>query len=64
MQIHSLPAGGAFGAAEIEVSAVTSVHKAALHSQMLLYRQDEMKMTKMMKMKFKNEDSRFPSDIQ
>ncbi len=37
MQIHSLPAGGAFGVAEIEVSPVTAVHKAALCSQTLLY---------------------------
>ncbi len=37
MQISSLPAGGAFRAAEIEVSPVTAVHKAALSSQTLLY---------------------------
>ncbi len=37
MQINSLPAGGAFGVAEIEVSPVTAVHKAALSSQRLLY---------------------------
>ncbi len=29
MQIHYLPAGGAFGAAETAVSPVTAVHKAA-----------------------------------
>ncbi len=48
LQIHSLPAEGAFGAAEIEVSLVTAVHKASLGSQSLLYQalqQDEMKMT-------------------
>ncbi len=34
MQIHSLPAGGAFGAAETEVSPVTAVNKAALPALM------------------------------
>ncbi len=32
MQIRSLPAGGAFGVAEVEVSMVTPVHKAALRT--------------------------------
>ncbi len=46
MQINSLPAGGAVGAGELEVSLVTlytkqsSVHK---HSFIRHYMQDEMK---------------------
>ncbi len=37
IQIHSLPLGAAFGAVKIAVSPVKAVHKAALHSQTLLY---------------------------
>ncbi len=46
MQIHSLPLDAAFGEVKIAVSPVMAVHKAALHSQMLLYQawHDEMEM--------------------
>ncbi len=37
MQIHSLPLGAAFGALKIAVFPGNTVHKAALHSQTLLY---------------------------
>ncbi len=57
MHIDSLPAGGAFGAAETVVSLVTAVHKAVLHSWTLFYQ-----------IKWKchwtfSEDRRFPSKI-
>ncbi len=42
MQIHSLPAGGAFGAAETVVSTVTSVYIAAALMNAAL--SDKMKM--------------------
>ncbi len=47
MQIHSLPAGGAFGAVEIEVSPVTLYTKQSYaHKRCFIryYMQDEMKM--------------------
>ncbi len=37
MQINSLPAGGAVGVVESEVSTVTAEHKTELRSQTLLY---------------------------
>ncbi len=43
MQIHSLPAGGAFGAAETEVSPVTAVNKAALPALMNTTLPDKIK---------------------
>ncbi len=43
MQIHSLPAGGAFGAAETEVSPVTAVNKAALPALMNTTLPDQIK---------------------
>ncbi len=54
MLINYLPAGGAVGVGEIEVSPVT--HKCCFIRH---YRQDEMKMTPTF-----SEDSRFPSEIQ
>ncbi len=48
MQIHSLPAGGAVGAGEIEVSLVTLYTKqSSSHKRCFIrhYMQDEMIMT-------------------
>ncbi len=46
MQIHFLPLDAAFGEVKMAVSPVMAVHKAALHSQMLLYQawHEEMEM--------------------
>ncbi len=62
MLIHSLPAGGAFRAGEIEVSLVATVHKAALSSQMLLYQALQARLNENDIENFRN--SRFPSEIQ
>ncbi len=50
MQIHSLPASGAFGVGEIEVSPVMAVHANTALSGIM---QDEMTSTKF------SRDSRF-----
>ncbi len=62
MQINYLPAGGAAGVGELEVSPVTlytkqgSAHKCCF---IRYYKQGEMKMTSTF-----SEESRFPSEIQ
>ncbi len=47
MQIHYLPAGGAVGEGELEVSPVTLYTKQRTHKRCFIrhYMQDEMKMT-------------------